>query len=73
MFERKAFGKPVGSFQNSKFVLADIATELDVADFYADNIVKPYNQGLLTAVDAAKAKSWGSELQIARRSATAGR
>jgi alkylation response protein AidB-like acyl-CoA dehydrogenase len=39
-FERKAFGKPVGSFQNSKFVLAEIATELDVADAYVDNIVK---------------------------------
>jgi hypothetical protein len=47
--ERKAFGKPVGSFQNSKFVLAEIATELDVADAYVDNIVKAYNQGPLTA------------------------
>jgi alkylation response protein AidB-like acyl-CoA dehydrogenase len=63
VFERKAFGKPVGSFQNSKFVLAEIATELDVAEAYVDNIVKAYNQGLLTAVDAAKAKWWASELQ----------
>jgi alkylation response protein AidB-like acyl-CoA dehydrogenase len=63
VFERKAFGKPVGSFQNSKFVLAEIATELDVADAYVDNIVKAHNQGLLTAVDAAKAKWWASELQ----------
>lgn len=63
VFDRKAFGKTVGSFQNSKFVLAEIATELDVADAYVDNIVKAYNLGLLTAVDAAKAKWWASELQ----------
>jgi alkylation response protein AidB-like acyl-CoA dehydrogenase len=63
VFEREAFGKPIGSFQTMKFVLAEMATELDVADAYVDAIVRAYNQGALTAVDAAKAKWWVSELQ----------
>jgi alkylation response protein AidB-like acyl-CoA dehydrogenase len=62
VFERAAFGKPVGSFQNSKFVLAEMATELDVTDAYVDAAVRAYNQGVLTSVDAAKAKWWASEL-----------
>ena len=62
VFERTAFGKPVGSFQNSKFVLAEMATELDVTDAYIDAAVRAYNRGDLTAVDAAKAKWWASEL-----------
>jgi long-chain-acyl-CoA dehydrogenase len=62
VFERTAFGKPVGSFQNSRFVLAEMATELDVADAYIDAAVLAYNRGDLTAVDAAKAKWWASEL-----------
>jgi long-chain-acyl-CoA dehydrogenase len=63
VFERQAFGKPIGSLQTMKFVLAEMATELDVAEAYIDAIVRTYNQGALTAVDAAKAKWWASELQ----------
>ena len=61
--ERKAFGQPVGSFQNSRFVLAEIATELDVAQHYVDDCVRALNDDELTAVDAAKAKWWTTELQ----------
>ena len=61
--ERQAFGKPVGTFQNSRFVLAEIATELDVAQHYVDDCVRALNDGDLTAVDAAKAKWWTTELQ----------
>jgi alkylation response protein AidB-like acyl-CoA dehydrogenase len=61
--ERRAFGQPVGSFQNSKFVLAEIATELDVAQHFVDDCVRALNDGELTAVDAAKAKWWTTELQ----------
>ena len=61
--ERRAFGQPVGSFQNSRFVLAEIATELDVAQHYVDDCVRALNEGELTAVDAAKAKWWTTELQ----------
>jgi alkylation response protein AidB-like acyl-CoA dehydrogenase len=61
--ERKAFGRPIGSFQNSKFVLAEIATEVDLAEHYLDDCVRALNAGELTAVDAAKAKWWCTELQ----------
>jgi alkylation response protein AidB-like acyl-CoA dehydrogenase len=61
--ERRAFGQPVGSFQNSRFVLAEIATELDLAQHYVDDCVRALNDGDLTAVDAAKAKWWTTELQ----------
>ena len=61
--ERKAFGQPVGSFQNSRFVLAEIATELDLAQHYVDDCVRALNDEDLTAVDAAKAKWWTTELQ----------
>jgi alkylation response protein AidB-like acyl-CoA dehydrogenase len=61
--ERRAFGQPVGSFQNSRFVLAEIATEVDIAQHYVDDCVRALNAGELTAVDAAKAKWWTTELQ----------
>jgi alkylation response protein AidB-like acyl-CoA dehydrogenase len=60
---RKAFGQPVGSFQNSKFVLAELATEVDIAEHYVDDCVRALNEGELTAVDASKAKWWCTELQ----------
>jgi alkylation response protein AidB-like acyl-CoA dehydrogenase len=61
--ERKAFGQAVGSFQNSRFVLAEIATELDIAQNYVDRGVRLLNAGELTAEDASKAKWWTTELQ----------
>ncbi|WIX75645.1 acyl-CoA dehydrogenase family protein [Amycolatopsis carbonis] len=62
-FERTAFGKPIGDFQNTRFTLAEITTELDVTRAYLDNAVLALNAGTLTAVDAAKAKWWATELQ----------
>ncbi len=61
--ERKAFGKSIGSFQNTKFVLAEIATEIDVAQAFVDLCVDRLNAGELDAADAAKAKWWCTELQ----------
>jgi long-chain-acyl-CoA dehydrogenase len=60
---RTAFGQPVGSFQNSRFVLAELATEIDIAQRYVDEGVRALNAGELSAVDAAKAKWWCTELQ----------
>jgi alkylation response protein AidB-like acyl-CoA dehydrogenase len=60
---RKAFGTSVGSFQNTKFVLADIATEIDVAQAYVDRCVDRLNSGELTPADASKAKYFCTELQ----------
>jgi alkylation response protein AidB-like acyl-CoA dehydrogenase len=61
--ERKAFGQPIGSFQNSKFVLAEIATEVDLAWHYVDDCIRALNVDELSAVDASKAKYWCTELQ----------
>jgi alkylation response protein AidB-like acyl-CoA dehydrogenase len=61
--ERTAFGSPIGSFQNSRFRLAEMATEVDVARAYLDQCVLALNAGELTPEDAAKAKWWCTELQ----------
>jgi alkylation response protein AidB-like acyl-CoA dehydrogenase len=61
--ERHAFGKPIGSFQNTRFMLAELDTEIDLAQTYVDRCVVALNAGELTAVEAAKAKWWCTELQ----------
>jgi len=60
---RTAFGKPIGSFQANRFTLAEMATELDIAQTYVDSCIRRMLDGTLTAVDAAKAKWWVTELQ----------
>lgn len=62
--ERKAFGKPLAAFQNTQFQLAELRTRLDITQAYVDQCVGAFNAGLLTAVDAAKAKLATSELQV---------
>ena len=61
--DRKAFGTTIGSFQNTKFVLAEIATEIDVAQAFIDRCIDRLNDGELDPADAAKAKWWTTELQ----------
>ncbi|WP_137726142.1 acyl-CoA dehydrogenase family protein [Prescottella subtropica] len=63
VFERKAFGKPIGDLQNTRFALAEIVTEIEVTQAYIDQCVLALNAGNLTAVDAAKAKWWATEMQ----------
>lgn len=60
---REAFGRPIGALQNTRFALATLATEVDVARAFLDACVLSLNAGELTAVDAAKAKWWCTELQ----------
>ncbi|MDE0804322.1 MAG: acyl-CoA dehydrogenase family protein [Acidimicrobiales bacterium] len=61
--ERQAFGQPIGSFQNTRFVLAEVATEVEVAQAYVDRCVVALNDGTLTAEEASMAKWWCTELQ----------
>ena len=61
--EREAFGKPIGRFQGLGVTLAELATGIEVSRAYIDRCVREYNKGTLTAVDAAKAKLWATELQ----------
>jgi len=61
--ERTAFGQPIGSFQNSRFRLAEMATEVAVTQSFTDRCTTALNAGDLTAEDAAMAKWWSTELQ----------
>jgi alkylation response protein AidB-like acyl-CoA dehydrogenase len=61
--ERRAFGTTIGSFQNTKFVLAEQRTAVDVAQAYVDQCIRALNRGALSAADASAAKFWCTELQ----------
>ena len=61
--ERQAFGQPIGSFQNSRFVLAEVKTEVEVGQAFVDRCVEALNEGTLTAEEASMAKWWCTELQ----------
>jgi alkylation response protein AidB-like acyl-CoA dehydrogenase len=60
---RKAFGRPIGSFQNSRFVLAELATLTSVARTYLDECIRQHNRRAFTVSDAAMAKWWTTDLQ----------
>lgn len=60
--DRTAFGQSIGSFQHNRFVLAELDTELDIAEQYIDRCLQAVLDGEFTAVDAAKAKWWCTEL-----------
>ena len=59
--DRKVFGKPVAAFQNTKFVLAECATEVDAIQLVSDNALECHDRGTLTIPDAAKAKLFCTE------------
>ena len=60
--DRKAFGQPIGSFQHNRFLLAELDTELEIAEQYIDRCLRAVVDNELTAVEAAKAKWWCTEL-----------
>jgi alkylation response protein AidB-like acyl-CoA dehydrogenase len=60
---RTAFGKPIGSLQNTRFRLAELVTEIDIAQQFVDRCITEIDDGGLSPVDAAKAKWWTTELQ----------
>jgi len=60
---RTAFGRPIGSFQHNRFVLAEMATEIEIARHYVETSVLEHNAGRYTVQDAAMAKWWTTELQ----------
>ncbi len=63
ILERKAFGRPIGAFQNSRFKMAEMRTSLDIAQTFVDQCVLLHNQGELSAELAAEAKLFTSELE----------
>jgi alkylation response protein AidB-like acyl-CoA dehydrogenase len=62
--QRTAFGSPVGSFQHSRFLLAELDTEVTIARAFTDACIAQHIEGELTPEDAAKAKWWTTELQV---------
>lgn len=61
--QRRAFGKAIGEFQATRFRLAELVTEVDITQAFVDRAILKLNAGGLSAVDAAKAKLWSTELQ----------
>ena len=62
--DRKAFGKQIGSFQNSRFKLAEMKTEVTIARNFVDTCIMELVEKKLTAEKAAMAKYWVTDLQF---------
>jgi alkylation response protein AidB-like acyl-CoA dehydrogenase len=60
--ERTAFGQTIGAFQNTRFKLAELATEIRIARVFVDNCITLHNARTLSTEEASMAKWWCSEL-----------
>ena len=60
--ERKAFGRPIGSFQNSRFVLAELQTKLTITRTFIDDLIERQGRDDVSAAEAAMAKYWTTDL-----------
>jgi acyl-CoA dehydrogenase len=63
ILERKAFGKPIAAFQNSRFKMAEMRTALDVTQTFVDQCVMLHIKGELSADLAAEAKYYATEVE----------
>ena len=61
--ERKAFGQEIMAFQNTRFTLAELKTEIQIARIFVDRCMELLLENKLDAVDAAMAKYWTTDLQ----------
>jgi acyl-CoA dehydrogenase len=61
--EREAFGRPLAAFQNTRFKLAELRTEIDIGRPFIDHCVAELAARRLDATQASKAKYWMTELQ----------
>lgn len=61
--ERKAFGKAIADFQNTRFKLAEMATEIQVGRVFVDQCMALHLEGKLDVPTAAMAKYWATDLQ----------
>lgn len=60
--ERHAFGQPIGKFQNSRFKLAEMKTEIQIGRVFVDRCIMELSDDNLSVEDAAMAKWWITEL-----------
>jgi alkylation response protein AidB-like acyl-CoA dehydrogenase len=61
--ERTAFGKPIGTFQNSRFKLAEMKTEIEIGRVFLNHCTLEHNAGRLSTETASMAKWWCTEMQ----------
>jgi alkylation response protein AidB-like acyl-CoA dehydrogenase len=61
--DRTAFGRPIGTFQYNRFVIAEMATEAHIARVFVDDCIARHLRGELDAKTASMAKYWVTELQ----------
>lgn len=61
--ERIAFGQRIGSFQNTRFTLAEVKTQLELCRAYYQQCMTKYNEGIMTVEDAALLKLSATEMQ----------
>lgn len=61
--DRSAFGRPIGTFQANRFSLAELATELEIAQVFVDRCLSLHMAGELTASEAAMAKWWTTDVE----------
>lgn len=61
--EREAFGRPIGKFQNSRFKLAEMKTEVTIGRTFVDQCIMELNEDKLSVEKAAMAKWWATDLQ----------
>lgn len=60
---RRAFERPIGAFQNTRFAMARCRAELDATQDWIDVLVTRHNAGTLDAASAASAKLLASEVE----------
>ncbi|MBK9001871.1 MAG: acyl-CoA dehydrogenase family protein [Myxococcales bacterium] len=60
--ERRAFGKPIASFQNTKFKLAEVATKVEVGRAFADRLVQEHVAGKFLVKECSMAKLWHTDM-----------
>ncbi len=63
--QRKAFGRPIGSFQHSRFLMAELKTKIEITRAFVDRTIQRYVDGTATVEEAAMAKWWTTDLLCA--------
>lgn len=61
--QREAFGQPIGSFQNSRFRLAEMQTEVTIGQVFVDRCIVGWAERSLSSAEVAMAKWWATDLQ----------
>ena len=63
MKQRKAFGQPIASFQNTQFTLAELMTQVEIGQAFVDRLLAAHVRGEDVVVEASMAKWWTTDLQ----------